>query len=105
MIVINGIQIDGNGVQNVSVRDGIVMVNGIVHGEKVSGVVEIKVSEGTLVNLSTDASVSCGDVTGDVNASGSVRCDNIGGDVVASGSVRAESVGGNITASGSVKIR
>jgi hypothetical protein len=99
------INISGRGYagQNVSIINGVVTVDGVVQDQKVSGVVEIRILEGSPINITTDASVNCGDVKGEVSAGGSVNCDDVGGNVSAGGSVNCDVVGGNVRAGGSVR--
>jgi hypothetical protein len=80
-IVINGrrITVAGN---DISIINGIVKVGGKVIDESLSGVAQIS-WEGPLANLTTDTSVSCGNVSGSVNAGSSVSCDSVGGSVSA----------------------
>jgi hypothetical protein len=61
--------------------------------------------EGDALNVKSDGSVSCHNVTGSVSANGSVKCASVGRDVKANGSVDCESVGGNATAGGSIRAR
>ncbi len=58
--------------------------------------------EGPALNIDSVFSVSCGDITGNVQAGGSVNCDNVTGSVTATGSVTCGDVGGNVTAGGSL---
>lgn len=101
-IIIDGKVFSGN---NLTIRNGVVIIDGKSQDGTVSGVVEIKVTEGTIGKLETDASVTCNDVGGDVSAGGSVSCRNIAGGVMAGGSVTASNVGRNIQAGGSVSVR
>lgn len=98
-ISINGKTYVGN---NVQVVGGRVYIDGREQTDTVSGVVEIRVLEGTIHELRTDASVSCQDVTGNVSAGGSVNCDDVGGAVSAGGSVNCGKVGGSVRAGGSI---
>ncbi len=98
-ISINGQVYSGN---NVSIINGRVIIDGIAQGE-VNGVVEIRVTEGLIGNLTTDASVNCSEVRGDIDAGGSVNCGNVGGSIDCGGSVRCGTVGGSIDAGGSVR--
>lgn len=99
-ISINGHVFSG---QNVDIVGGNVYINGVKQeGDKLQGVVEVRILEGTVNNLKSDASISCGNVGGDVHASGSVQCDNVKGSINAGGSVQADDVGGSINAGGSV---
>lgn len=101
-ITIGGVSFEGN---NITIRNGRVIVDGIVADGTVNGVVEIRILEGVLNNLETDASVTCGQVNGSVSAGGSVHCENVGGGVQAGGSVSANGrLGGTIQAGGSVRI-
>lgn len=102
MIKINGkVYPDGN---SVSVINGQVTIDGVlVEGdEPLTGVVKIEV-DGDLKNLTTDASVNCKSVHGNVEAGGSVHCENIKGDADAGGSIHCDNVGGDADAGGSVK--
>lgn len=100
-IAINGVTYSGN---SVSVINGTVIIDGVVQGrEKLSGVVEVRIIEGEILDLRSDASITCGKVKGNVNAGGSVTCDDVGGSVNAGGSVRAGNVGGTVMAGGSVR--
>lgn len=98
-ITINGKSFTGH---NITIRDGIVVIDGRVQSGVMTGVVEVRVS-GELVSLETDASVTCEEVKGNVSAGGSVSCGAVGGTVNAGGSVTAGRVGGGITAGGSVR--
>lgn len=88
---------------SVSIIDGVVFIDGKQQEGAVSGVVEIRVVEGVLGELQTDASVSCGEVRGNVRAGGSVRCGAVGGSISAGGSVNCDAVSGSIRAGGSVR--
>lgn len=100
--IINGKVYHGN---NVTIRNGTVFIDGRRQDQEVNGVVEVKVTEGDLVNIDTDASVTCMTVKGNVSAGGSVSCRDIGGSVNAGGSVSASGrAGGAINAGGSVMV-
>ena len=58
--------------------------------------------EGPALNIDSVFSVSCGDVTGNVQAGGSVNCDDVSGDVKTGGSVTCDAVEGNVASGGSV---
>lgn len=58
--------------------------------------------EGPALNIDSVFSVSCGDITGNVQAGGSVNCDSVGGSVTAGGIVNCDDVSGDIKTSGSV---
>lgn len=101
-INIDGMTFSGN---NITIRNGRVIIDGKPQDGTLNGTVEIKITEGVLNKLETDSSVTCGDVRGDVSAGGAVTCNNIGGICQAGGSVRAAGrAGGTIQAGGSVKI-
>lgn len=86
---------------NISVVNGVVMINGKVVDDQEKGrVMEIK-WDGPLANLTCDASVSCQDAM-NVVAGGSVNCGNVAGNVNAGGSVNCGNVGGDVDAGGSV---
>jgi hypothetical protein len=101
-VMIDGKRFEGD---NISIRDGRVIIDGKPHDGEVQGVVEIKIIEGVLGRLETDAAVTCGDVRGDVAAGGSVTCNNVGGAIKCGGSVNAKGhAGGTIQAGGSVRV-
>ena len=58
--------------------------------------------EGPALNVQSEFSVTCGDVSGNVNAGGSVNCDDVGGDVRAGGNVTCDDVDGSVSAGGDV---
>ena len=101
-IVINGVvfEVEGN---NISIQNGKVKVDGKDINVELGTNATLKV-EGYLMNLTTDRSVECGNVQGDVDAGGSVHCGNVEGNIDAGGSVHGSGVGGNIDAGGSVSI-
>lgn len=98
-VVIDGRSFSG---RSVSIINGRVTIDGVAQDGTLSGVVEIKVTEGVLGELRTDASVSCGSVTGNVDAGGSVNCNRVGGNVHAGGSVNCDDIAGSVMAGGSV---
>lgn len=87
---------------SVTIIAGRVTVDGVVQDASLAGIVEIRVTEGILGELHTDASVSCGQVQGNVTAGGTVSCDDVGGCVAAGGSVSCGDVRGSVKAGGSV---
>lgn len=102
-ISVNGRTFSNLSGNNIEIRNGVVKIDGVVQENiDAKGVMEIRVV-GTLTNLTTDASVNCNAVTGNVSAGGSVNCDDIGGNVSAGGSVNCDDVGGNVVAGGSVR--
>jgi len=99
-IVINGIEYFSD--TSISINGDTVTVDGIEQNTKIPNLVEIRVLEGTIQNLITDRSVTCGDVLGNIDAGGSVNCDDVEGNITAGGSVNCDDVEGDISAGGSV---
>lgn len=104
-IKINGREFTLPSGRGVSIRGGRIVVD----GEQVDvgacaepGILEVRIVEGVLGHLDTDASVQCGAVQGDVQAGGSVKCDAVHGDIDAGGSVNCGNVGGDVQCGGSV---
>jgi hypothetical protein len=97
---INGVTFSGS---NVTIRNGTVIIDGQVQEGTLNGIVEVRIVEGVLNHLTSDASVNCGQVNGNVSAGGSVNCDAVGGNVNAGGSVKCDDVGGDVIAGGSVR--
>lgn len=58
--------------------------------------------EGPALNVSSELSVQCDAVSGNVTAGGSVTCDDVYGSVRAEGDVTCDEVYGSVTANGSV---
>lgn len=103
-ININGKTFSVSNGASITVRNNRVVVGGkdITDSVTISdGVLRIEVA-GPLLNLETDASVTCGAVQGNVSAGGSINCDNIEGNVTAGGSVNCGNIGGSATAGGSI---
>lgn len=71
-------------------------------GKPKDGILEIRVIEGVIEHLQTDASVTCGDVRGSVDAGGSIVAGDVGGNANAGGTVKCGDVGGNASAGGAV---
>ncbi len=88
----------------VDIVGGRVIIDGVVQEQSLNGVAEVRVLEGVINKLTTDASVRCDTVNGDVNASGSVNCGSVAGDVKAGGSVNCGPVQGSVKAGGSVNM-
>ena len=101
-LTINGKNFQVTG-RNIAIRNGTVMVDGIMITTGLSGDVNVKF-EGDLASLEADGAVTCGNVHGDVSAGGSVECGDVGKSVKAGGSVRAAKVGGSMSAGGSIKV-
>jgi hypothetical protein len=103
-ISINGRIFQGN---SIVIRGDTITVDGRRQDGTVSGVVEVRVIEGVVERLETDASVTCGEVRGSVSAGGSVQVSgDVGGSVKAGGSVEAggKLEGTSVNAGGSVRI-
>jgi len=88
--------------RSVTIINGRVTIDGQLQDGTLQGVVEIRITEGVLHDLHTDASVVCGEVGGSVTAGGSVNADDVLGSVTAGGSVNCDAVGGSVMAGGSV---
>jgi hypothetical protein len=99
-ININGKIYQGN---NIVINGSKIIIDGVERRDDAQGVVEVRILEGVVENISSDASISCNNVKGNVQAGGSVSCNDVGGSVMAGGSVSCDDVGGNITAGGSVR--
>lgn len=104
-ISVNGDLVGGH---TITIRNGKIEVDGkrvdldLVGTCEKAGIVEIRVLEGSIGELVTDASVTCEQVTGNVDAGGSVTCQDVGGHVDAGGSVKCRDVQGYVDAGGSV---
>jgi len=105
-VTIGGKTFEGH---SLSITGGRVLVDGRDVTEELDGEVKGAIStalsvkvEGDLMKLTTDKSVTCSNVDGDVTAGGSVSCQDVGGDVDAAGSVNCKAVQGSVTAGGSV---
>ena len=103
-ITINGQVFETDGSVQIVVNNGTITVGGKVVASGLNGVV-MWMRAGPLATLRSDASVTCGDVHGDVDAGGSVQSTSVKGSVSAGGSVNCGSVGGNVKAGGSVNHR
>ena len=103
-IKIGGIALTGN---DISIINNKIYIDGkLVEDDSIvakNGILEVKITEGVVENLSADGSVSAGSVKGNINAGGSINCDCVGGSVNAGGSVRCGRVGGNVQAGGSIR--
>lgn len=91
--------------RNITIRNGRVTIDGVTVEGALQGVVELRITEGAIENVHTDAEVHCGDVTGNVKAGMSVTCGNVGGTVDAGMSVTCQDVHGNIDAGMGVTYR
>lgn len=100
--VIDGKEFNGNSLR---IAGGLVVVDGVTQEGSVMGVVEVRVTEGVLGDISSDMSIYAGDVVGNVTAGMSVECGNVGGDVTSKMSVTCGTVGGDIDAGMSVSHR
>lgn len=102
-ININGRVFSGG---NIVINNGRVIIDGKdatdAVGKPENGILEVRVLEGIIEKLECDASVTCGEVRGSVEAGGSVTADAVGGNVSAGGSVNCDDVHGNASAGGSI---
>lgn len=99
-ITVNGVtyEVEGN---NVSVRNGVIYVDGVVVHSGLDNSVHIT-WHGDLASLKSDGAVTCNSIHGDVIAGGSVNCKNVDGNVGVHGSVNVTTCQGDIIAGGSV---
>ena len=101
--VINGVKYTG---RNISITNGQVIVDGVPQPDNnLNKVVEVRILEGTVQNLKSDASITAGLVMGNVQAGNSVSCDDVNGSIQAGNSVTCGKVGGSVIAGGSVTCR
>lgn len=93
--------------QNIQITNDRIVIDGKdvtdEYDIKPVGILEIKITEGVVGNITTDANVSAGSVGGNIDAGGNVSCGSVGGSVDAGGNVSCGSVGGNIDAGGNVR--
>jgi hypothetical protein len=101
-VIINGVSYSGS---SVVISGSKVVIDGKEQDQTVSGVVEVRITEGRLNNLTTDGSVQCADVEGSVNAGGSIKCAHIGRSATAGGSIKCGVIHGSATAGGSIRTR
>ena len=73
-----------------------------VFSVKATGKTQVLSYEGDVEDVLSMVSVSCGNVSGNVDARGSVTCGNVSGDVDAGGGVCCGEVNGNVDAGGTV---
>lgn len=98
---INGVSYSGN--SDLNIVGGRIIIDGVVQdGELLKGVVEIRVIEGSIKNLKSDATITCGNVTGDVDAGMTVHCKNVTGNVDAGMSVHCGKINGKAKAGMSI---
>lgn len=104
MITINGKTYRSG--KSISVIGNKVIIDGVVveEGDDVKAALTIRIEGDDPVEVTSDRTINCGNVNGDVNAGGSVNCDSVVGSVHAGGSVNCNSVGGNVYARGSVNL-
>jgi hypothetical protein len=99
------VEINGNVYEGdcVVAINGRVTINGVDVGSNFGKQeLTIRILGGSIKTLTTDRSVTCLDVTGNIKAGGSVTCDAVGGSVTSSGSVSCDDIDGNVDAGGSV---
>jgi hypothetical protein len=93
--------------QNITITNDRIVIDGKdvtdEYDIKPAGILEIKITEGVIGNLTTDANVSAGDISGNVDAGGNVSCGSVGGSVDAGGNVSCGIVGGDVDAGGNVR--
>ena len=106
-MTVNGqvINVEGNRISNVSMINDKIIIGGQTVISNLSGNVHVTWEGGTIENLTSDGSITCNDVAGNVSALGSVTCNDVIGSVCAGGSIVAKGyLKGSISAGGSVKI-
>lgn len=102
-ISINGQTFTSDSFSGIDIVGGRIIINGVEQkGELLKGVVEVRILEGSVENLRSDASIHCGDVGGDVDAGMTVHCKNVQGNVDAGMSVHCGDVTGKVKAGMSV---
>ncbi len=101
-VIINGVRFDGN---NLSISGGRITIDGKTVKEAAQGVIEVQITEGSPVSVTSDAAVRCGDVSGNVRAGMEVNCGNVGGDVRAGMGVNCQDVSGDVEAGMGVSMR
>lgn len=101
-ISINGVTYQGD---NLVVNGSKIIIDGKIVESQAQGVLEVRILEGVLHNLTSSASVNCGDVMGNVDAGSAVQCQTVGGHVDAGSSVTCGDVGGHVDAGSSVTCR
>ena len=67
------------------------------------GILEIRIVEGTVENVTADGAVTAGSVKGSIKAGANVICDCVGGSVTANGNVNCGRVGGSVNAGKSAR--
>ena len=86
-IIINGKRFVGN---NITIRNGKVVIDGKAQDGEMKGVVEAQVVEGVFGRAECDASVTYGEVRGGVAVCGSATCKNVGGSIQAAAFASAD---------------
>ena len=94
-VIINGKVFSGN---NLSIINGLVIIDGKPQDGTVEGVVEVRITEGSPVSVQSDAAVHCDEVAGNVRAGMEVNCGNVGGSVNAGMGITCGDVSGDINA-------
>ena len=105
MIRVNGKDYpDGNDIQ---ITNGKVIIDGVeveaIDKGDYDRIMKIEVS-GDLKSLTTDKSVDCKNVDGDVNAGSSVSCDNVTGNVTSGSSMNCGDVVGDVRSGSSMNV-
>lgn len=101
-IKIGNITVSGN---DIDIVGGKIYVDGkLLSGDTgvKNGIVEVRIVEGTVTNIKSDANVTARDVGGRIDAGGNVTCENVKGDASAGGNMTCDNVGGDVSAGGNV---
>lgn len=103
-IRINGSIFNGN---DLNIVGGKIMINGVEVNPTLneSKILKVEILSGTIHNLTCDASVECGNVTGDIDAGNSVKCGDVTGNVKAGNSVNCGDIEGKVKAGNSINCR
>lgn len=86
---------------NINIAGGSIIIDGNIVQSNLTGIQEIRILDGSVNNVTSTASVNCGEVRGSVDAGGSVTCGDVHADGDAGGSVKCGNVGGNVDSGGS----
>lgn len=92
--------------RNVTIEGKRVIIDGKVVTDKAEGVIELKIMDGVVENITSSASVTVqGNVTGNVEADMSVTCGDVGGRVEAQMSVDCGNIAGDARSGMSITAR
>lgn len=101
-VSVNGKTINVPNGANVSVINGQVYVDGKLQDDFSDNQINLIIN-GDINNLTTDCSVTCKTVNGDIKAGSYVKCDNVGGNVNSGSYVKADVIKGSAKAGSYIK--